>query len=195
MPEMKFFPETHVAYVSEVGPYDEAVHRGFKRLFDWFAENHIHPIGPSLAIFYDDPAKVAAKNRRCDLCAPVGPHVTGSGDIQTKEIGGWQVATIVYQGEKNVRRAYNEVYDWLHEQGYHEADAPIEKYLSALGEELRAEIAVPIIKQELLPGKHKLKGATAKKTTRKTPAKKAPAKKTTTRKTKSVSSANPRESR
>ncbi|MBI4787505.1 MAG: GyrI-like domain-containing protein [Chloroflexi bacterium] len=134
--------------------------------------------GPSLAKFYDDPAKVAKKNLRCDLCAPVGPHVTGSGDIQTKEIGGWQVATVVYQGEENVRRAYDEVYDWLHAQGYHEADAPVEKYLSALGEELRAEIAVPVIKKELMPGRQKIKRAPAKKTTRKTRAKTASAKKT-----------------
>ncbi len=157
MPEIKFFPETHVAFVSEVGSYGEAIPRGFKRLFDWLLEHKVHPVGPSLAIFYDDPAKVPAKNRRCDLCAPVGPHVAGSGEVRTKEIGGWTVATIEYQGEGNVRRAYNEVYDWLHEQGYHEADAPVEKYLSELGEELRAEVAVPIVKQELMPGKTKVK--------------------------------------
>lgn len=161
MPELKFFPETHVAYVSEIGPYRDSVQRGFKRLFEWFAQNNVRPAGASLGIFYDDPEKVAAKNLRCDLCSPVGPEVTGSGDVRTKEIGGWQVATIVYQGEENMGRAYNEVYDWLHAEGYHEADAPLEKYLSQLGEELRAEVAVPVIRQELVP-------ATTKKGTRKT---------------------------
>ncbi len=170
MPEIKFFPETHVAFVREVGSYSAAIPRGFKRLFDWMLAHHVQPTGPSLAIFYDDPAKVATKNRRCDLCAPVGPHVSGSDEVQTKEIGGWTVATIEYQGDANARRAYQEVYDWLREQGYHEADVPVEKYLSELGEELRAEVAVPIVKQELLPGKTKVKtketraGKAAKKT-------------------------------
>lgn len=169
MPELKFFPETHVAYVSEIGPYGESVQRGFKRLFEWFAENHIHPVGPSLGIFYDDPEKVAAKNLRCDLCAPVASEVTGTDDVRTKEIGGWQVATIVYQGEQNMGAAYNEVYEWLRAQGYHEADAPVEKYLSQLGDELRAEVAVPVMRQELMPAKAKStrKAAAPKKTTRK----------------------------
>ncbi len=155
MPEIKFFPETHIAYVSEIGPYHQSIQRGFKKLFDWFGAHHIHPAGESIAIFYDDPSKVAAEKLRCDLCAPVGAHVNGSDEVKTKEIGGWQVATTVYQGEANARRAYDEVYQWLREQGYHEADAPIEKYLSKLGEELRAELAVPILPQDQIPASTK----------------------------------------
>ncbi len=151
MPEIKFFPETHVAFVAEIGPYHASVQRGFKKLFDWLDKHHIRPVGESLAIFYDDPSQVAAANLRCDLCAPVGPHVTGSDDVRTKEIGGWQVATVIYQGEANAAGAYDEVYRWLREQGYHEADAPIEKYLSQLGEELRAEVAVPILPKDQIP--------------------------------------------
>lgn len=168
MPELKFFPETHVAFVSEVGSFSESIPRGFKRLFDWMLAHKVQPVGPSLAIFYDDPAEVESKNLRCDLCAPVGPHVNGSGQVRTKEIGGWTVATIEYQGEANARRAYNEVYDWLHEQGYHEADAPVEKYLSALGEELRAQVAVPVVKKELMPAKVKTSTAKAAKRTTET---------------------------
>jgi AraC family transcriptional regulator len=172
MPEIKRFPETHVAYVSEVGPYGEAVQRGFKRLFDWLSANHIQPVGPSMGIYYDDPAKVAPENLRSDLCVPVGPDVTGSGEVQTKEIGGWQVAALVYQGQENIARAYNEVYDWLHSKGYHELDAPVEVYLSRLGEELRAEIDVPITKKELLPGQQKAsERGRPKQSTRKSTAK------------------------
>ncbi len=161
MPEIKFFPETHVAFVSEIGPYQESIRRGFKKLFDWFGSQRIHPVGQSLAIFYDDPAKIAAENLRCDLCAPVGSHVLGSGEVRTKEIGGWQVATIIYQGEQNAARAYDEVYRWLRDQGYREADAPIEKYLSQLGEELRAEVAVPILPQDQIPAPTRKRAARA----------------------------------
>lgn len=170
MPELKFFPETHVAFVSEVGPYRRAVSRGFKRLFDWLHAHHLEPVGQSLVILYDDPTKVAEENLKSDLCAPVGPHVTGSDEVQTKEIGGWRVATTVFQGEENERSAFDELYHWLRDQGYREADAPIEKYISQLGEELRAEIAVPVVEQAHMPGKQKAK---AKIATRKTAAKKA----------------------
>jgi DNA gyrase inhibitor GyrI len=167
MPEFKFFPETHVAFVSEVGPYGDSIPRGFKRLFDWMLAHKVQPVGPSLAIFYDDPSKVASKNRRCDLCAPVGPRVNGSGEVRTKEIGGWTVATILYEGDANARRAYKEVYDWLRKQGYHEAEVPVEKYLSGVGEELRAEVAVPVVKKELMVGRAKARATKATKKTTK----------------------------
>ncbi len=163
MPELKFFPETHVAFVSEIGPYKKGIPRGFKQLFDWLETNGIQPSGPLLAILYDDPAKVAPENQRSDVCAPIGPHVEGSGDTRTKEIGGWKVASLSYDGEKNASRAFEQVYDWLREQGFRPADVPVVKYLSPLGDKVRAEIGVPVIKRELMPGKKKIK-TTAKRT-------------------------------
>lgn len=146
MPTVKHFPKMRVAYVANVGPFGEATRRGFEKLFAWLEANHLQPLGASLGIFYDDPAKVAAEKLRSESCVPVAMDVLGSGEVQTKDIGDVEVATIVYQGEQNIARAYNEVYDWLRAQGYRDAGAPMETYLSSLGEELRAEIAVPIVK-------------------------------------------------
>lgn len=169
MPEVKHFPKMRVAYVSEVGPYGKATRRGFERLFAWLGTNNVQPLGASLAIFYDDPAKVAPEKLRSEACVPVAPEVQSSGEVQTKEIGDVDVATIIYQGEQNITRAYNEVYDWLYAHGYRDAGAPMETYLSALGEELRAEIAVPVVKAPPPPAKK----AAAKRVAKKKPAKKA----------------------
>ncbi len=177
MPEIKHFPKTRVAYVSEVGPFGEAVQRGFGRLFAWLGSNNVQPQGASLGIFYDDPAKVAPENLHSEECVPVALDVQGSGEVNVKEIGGFQAATILYQGEANIERAYNQVYDWLRAQGYRETGAPLETFLSQLGEELRAEIAVPIEKVELLPAP---KQAPAKQPARK--ALKRPAQKQAARK-------------
>lgn len=177
MPEAKQFPKMRVAYVSERGPFGEAIGRGFKRLFAWLEANNVQPGGASLGIFYDDPAKVAPENLHSDLCVPVAGDVQGSGEVGVKEIGGFQVATIIYQGEQNIERAYNEVYDWLRAQGYRGTGAPVETFLSQLGEELRAEVAVPIEKLELLPAPMK---AAAKAERPKAPMK--PAKKKTSSK-------------
>ncbi len=144
MPEIKHFDKTHVAFMTAVGPYSETMPSHFARLFGWLEANHVQPLGPSLGIFYDDPSKVRPEKLHCDFCVPVPRDVVGSGDVQTKEIGGVDVATIIYQGHQNIDRAYQEVYDWLHDQGYHESGAPIETYLSQLGEELRAQVAVPV---------------------------------------------------
>ncbi len=173
MPEIKHFPGTRVAYVSEMGPMSEAVKRGFDKLFAWVGAHNVQPLGASIGIFYDDPAKVPADKLRSDLCVPVADDVQGSGDVQIKNIGDSQVVTIVYQGEQNIEHAYNEVYDWLHAQGYRDSGALMETYLSKPGEDLRAEVAVPIVKMELLPApKKRAAKKVAKKATKKKPAKK-----------------------
>ncbi len=170
MPEIKHLPRMYVAYVSEVGPFGDAVKRGFERLFAWIGANQVQPLGASLGIYYDDPAHVPAEKLRSELCVPVAPDVQGSGDVGVKAIGDCDVAALVYQGEANISRAYNEVYAWLRAQGYREAGAPIETYLSRPGEELRAEIAVPVVKVEKKIAAKKPKRAvkrSAKKTAKK----------------------------
>lgn len=173
VPEIKRFPTTRVAFVSEVGPFHEAIPRGFQRLFAWLNANNISPIGSSLGIFHDDPAKVPADQLRSEMCVPVAPEVQGSGEVQVKEIAEFEAAAIVYQGQGNTTRAYNEVYDWLRAQGYRDVGSPIEVYLSQPGEELRAEIYVPIVKAAQKDAKGSRKGTKGTRKTAKKPAKKA----------------------
>ncbi|MBI5303096.1 MAG: GyrI-like domain-containing protein [Chloroflexi bacterium] len=144
MPEIKEFPKTRVAYVTEVGPFNEAIPRGFARLFAWLGEHQLLPAGASFGIYYDDPAKVPVEKLRSELCVPVSADAQASGDVQVKDIIKFSAATIVYQGEANITAAYNEVYDWLRAQGYRDDGAPLEVYLSMPGEVLRAEVFVPI---------------------------------------------------
>jgi DNA gyrase inhibitor GyrI len=181
MSEIKHFAKRRVAYVSEIGPWPKSIQSGFGRLFAWAGANNVQPIGPTLGIYYDDPAKVPADKLRSDLCMPVAENVVASGDVHVKDVGGFEAATIIYQGEAGITPAYNEVYDWLHTQGYHESGAPLEVYLSMPGEELRAEVVVPVVKFESAPEPEtvvvkKLVKKAAKKPVKK-PAKKA-AKKT-----------------
>jgi DNA gyrase inhibitor GyrI len=176
MPEIKHFPKTHVAYVSEMGPMGEAVKRGFDRLFAWVGAQNVQLLGPSMGIFYDDPAKVPAEKLRSDLCVPVANDVQPTGPVQIKDIGDVQVAALVYQGEQNIMSAYNQLYDWLHAEGYRDSGAPIETYYSRPGEELRAEVAVPVAKMELLAAPKPLNKPVKKagaKATKKKPLKRA----------------------
>ncbi len=45
--------------------------RGFARLFDWLRKSNLKPAGRSLAIYYDDPAKIPAAQQRCETCVPL----------------------------------------------------------------------------------------------------------------------------
>lgn len=144
MPELKKFPAVRVACVAEQGSFDDAMPRGFVRLFAWLRERGIQPAGRSMAIFHDDPAKVPPEAQRCETCVQVDEGVQGSGEVTVSTIGGFEVAAVVYKGRDDRDQAYHDLYDWLHSEGYHESAPPIETYLSQLGEEMRAEIAVPV---------------------------------------------------
>ena len=167
MPEFKRFPKMRVAYVTEAGPFQEAIPRGFQKLFAWLGVRNLQPLGPSLGIFHDDPTKVPVEKLRSELCVPVAPEAQGSGDVQVKELAEFEAATIVYQGEANIMPAYNEVYDWLHAQGYRDAGPVYEMYLSMPGEELRAQVYVPIVKAVKPAVKKRVAKKPAKKSARK----------------------------
>ncbi len=155
MPQIKKIPKMTVAYVTNKGPYADAVGRGFQQLFGWLEENRIQPAGKSLAIFYDDPSKVAAEKLKSESCVPISQRLAGSGDVGVKEVGGVEAATSEYRGTDNIMRTYDELYGWLHAQGYRDNGAPMETYLSQLGEELHAEIAVPVTKMKSAAPKNK----------------------------------------
>jgi len=173
MPEFKRFPKMRVASVTEIGPFQEAIPRGFQKLFAWLGAQNLQPLGPSLGIFPDDPAKVPAEKLRSELCVPVAPQAQGSGEIQVKELAGFEAATIVYQGEANIGPAYNQLYEWLHAQGYRDAGALYEMYLSMPGEELRAEVYVPIAKAVKSAAKKRVAKKPAKKPAKKKVVKRA----------------------
>ncbi|CAG0978672.1 DNA gyrase inhibitor [Anaerolineae bacterium] len=162
MPKIKHFPKLHVASVTEIGAFGEAIPRGFSKLFAWLDANNLQPLGASLGIFHDDPMKVPVEKLRSELCVPVAPEAKGSGAVEVKEIGDFEAATITYQGNANIVPAYNEVYDWLRAQGYRDNGALFEVYLSKLGEEIRAEVYVPIVKAGKRGAKQSAKKLAAK---------------------------------
>ncbi len=141
--------------------------QGFDKLFAWLGSNNLKPAGASIGIFYDDPGHVSSEKLQSESCVVVSADVMGSGDVTVKEIGGFEAATVEYRGEANVSKAYDEIYAWLSALGYRDSGAPIETYLSRPGEELHAEIAVPVTKMIKPTRAAKKKPARAKKTTAK----------------------------
>ena len=173
MPELKHFPKMRVAFVTETGPFGGAIQRGYEKLFAWLGAHNIQPRGASLAIFPDDPRRMPIEQVRSECCAPVADEVQGSGDVQVKAIGGAEMAMTEYRGIANIQAAYDEVYAWLRAQVYRDDGAVIEVYLSQPGEEMHAQVYVPIVKAI----KRVAKKPVAKKSVKKPVAKKAVKKK------------------
>lgn len=148
MPEIKQVPRMRIAFLTTVGPFGQAIPEGLQKLFAWVAANNVQPAGPSLALFPDDPDTVPAEKLRSEIGILVGPEVSGSGEVQIKEIGGFEAATNVYHAREDIERAYGELYGWLHQQGYRDAGAPLETYPST-GQDFTAEIAIPIVKADM----------------------------------------------
>jgi hypothetical protein len=107
---------------------------------------------------------------RSESCVPVGERVVGSGDVGVKQVGGFQAATLEYRGAENIQRTYDELYGWLHAQGYHDDGAPMETFWSRPSEPLHAEIAVPIVRMEKPTAVSNQTTPDAKKATAKKPA-------------------------
>lgn len=179
MPEIKEFPKKRIAFLTSVGPFSQSIPGGLARLFAWAEANHVLPQGAALAVFPDDPGEVAAENLRTELGFPVGPEFQGSGEVLVKEVGPFEVATMVYHRPEEIERAYSQVFEWLHQQGYHDAGAPMETYLG-MGADFAAEIAVPIVRAEPPPAARKSApkrpAAKRSRSAKKAPAKKSPKK-------------------
>ncbi len=146
MPELKLFPKMHVASLTVIGPFEQAIPRGMDQIFAWCRANQVEPLGAPMAFYPDDPEIVPQQKLRTEICVPVAPTTQASGDVQVKEIGGYTVAVSGYRGAQEIEPAYGELYAWLHAQGYHDAGVPMETYLSQPAAELQAEIAIPVVK-------------------------------------------------
>lgn len=149
MPEIKNFPRTRVAYLTSVGPFGQSIRAGMERLMGWVGANQVQPMGAPLGMFPDDPSKVPPEQLRSEIAIPVGPDVMGSGEVQIREIGGFEAATNVYHNPHEIESVYNDLYAWLQQQGYRDSGDPLEVYLGQ-GEQFMAEVFVPVVKVEAI---------------------------------------------
>jgi AraC family transcriptional regulator len=88
-------PPLRVAFVRHVGPY-EAVAGVFERLTAWCRDAGIEP-APLIGVAHDDP-DVSANHVRFDACVPVGPEVTGAGDVGIQSLPGGEHASVTHHG-------------------------------------------------------------------------------------------------
>ena len=122
------FPETTVAYIRHIGPYQsdpELFGSLFGRLFQWAGPRGL--LGPDtkvMSIYHDDPNLTAPEKLRTDVCISVSPDTPVDGEVGRLTIPGGRYAFArVEVTSDQFGEAWDAVCgDWLPDSGYEPAD-------------------------------------------------------------------------
>ncbi|MDT8324704.1 MAG: AraC family transcriptional regulator [Bacteroidota bacterium] len=122
------FPETPVAYIRHIGPYQadpELFGRLFGQLFTWAGPRGL--LGPDtrvMSIYHDDPNITDGAKLRTDVCISVPPGTAVDGPVGTLTIpaGRYAFARVEVTSDQ-FGEAWDAVCgDWLPDSGYEPAD-------------------------------------------------------------------------
>jgi effector-binding domain-containing protein len=109
-----------------------AMSETFQRLYAHMAAIGVPPAGAPFAIYWSDPRSEQWDEQwDVELCAPVSREVEAPIGFESRTVSGGLVASTMHIGPYDrVESAYEAVAAWVEQQGYREADAPREVYLS-----------------------------------------------------------------
>lgn len=149
-------PETAVAYIRHVGPYQgkpELFQDLFSRLFTWAGPRNLmrFPETQVLAIYHDDPGVTAEDKLRLSVGISVPADTAVSGEVGKMALSAGTYAQAKFELlPDEYAAAWEMVYGkWLPESGYQPEDGlPFERYLNDPGDHPEGkhivEICLPI---------------------------------------------------
>jgi effector-binding domain-containing protein len=140
-----------VMSLSFTGSYDQTQDK-LAALMGWLLRVG-HPYSElPLALYYDDPARVAEAELRAEVCLPIEEACEPVDEFERKELPGLTVAFALHQGPySRISALYEEIFAWLPENGYRfvEGTPTREVFHSIPGqvddpEEFLTEVQVPV---------------------------------------------------
>ncbi len=122
--------ESNVLCVEHEGDYKNIPHDDyFKMLKSWAKEHKARPYSKPIGIFYDDPEKNEEDDLRADIGLLIKKKRPTSGSMHIKYLPKMKVAEAKYKGTReDIKKIYNDVYDYIREKGYKPAGSPMEIY-------------------------------------------------------------------
>jgi effector-binding domain-containing protein len=127
---------------------------GFGKLTTWMTAGG-KPVGPPLAIYFEDPAKTPVKDLTCKVVFPTTPDAKGSDVVKIEAFPETEVAKVQYSGPyEQSKHVWTAVDAWIAKHRYAPNGPPMEVYLKGPNEtqkpeEYLTEIRVPVKKVEM----------------------------------------------
>lgn len=142
-----------VMSLSFTGPYEQT-HEKLDELMSWLLRvGHPHSSLP-MALYYDDPAKVAPDELRAEVCLPIEEACEPGDSAERKELPAVTVAFAMHEGPySGISQLYEEILNWSSENGYGRIeDLPTREIFHKMygqtdnAEEYVTEVQVPVDK-------------------------------------------------
>lgn len=113
-------------------------------------EAKLAPVGPGIAIYYDDPMATPLDELRSHAGVVVSPGAQVPSGLDCLRLPGGRMAVYLHKGSyEGIAAAWDALYRWLGASGHLEADAPsFDRYLNGpddvAPEELLSELCLPL---------------------------------------------------
>ncbi len=123
-----------VASVRDVIPVYSDVGRLFEEIFACLGRNGVPPVGPTVAIYYDE--EYTEQNVAVEAAVPIGKKIAGTERIVIRELPAVeQMACVIHQGDYgDVGQAYQALMTWIEHNGYRIIDPNREVYIQGPGQ-------------------------------------------------------------
>jgi len=117
-------------YIEHKGAYREIPYENYmEKVFSWSKEKKVRPGFKPMAIFYDDPEKIAPENCKSEIGITIKGKPQSDENIKVKEIPITEVATIKHKGSaEDYPATYKALDDWILKNGYEVTGPFIEIY-------------------------------------------------------------------
>ncbi|KAA3665232.1 MAG: MerR family transcriptional regulator [Chloroflexi bacterium] len=149
---LKTVEPIHVASIRDViGKYDQ-MGQLLGELFDVLAQNRVRPMGPPMAIYFDEGYQEV--NVDIETAVPVAnAQLQENGRVKLHHLPAFEVASVLYQGPyTHMSPAYQAIMEWISDNNYQIIGPNRDIYLRAPGlnvkpEEYVTEIQFPVAKR------------------------------------------------
>jgi effector-binding domain-containing protein len=123
-----------VASVRDVIPVYGEIGRLYGEIFAYLGSNGVAPVGPPMAIFYDEEYK--EQNVDVEAAVPIDKKLPDTDRVKIQELPAIeQMACVVHQGDySNISQAYNALMTWIDRNRYRVAGNDREIYLRGPGD-------------------------------------------------------------
>jgi effector-binding domain-containing protein len=136
--------------------YGKMMENGFGKLGKWMSDSKVQPVGPCLAIYYEDPMVTETAKLTTKVAFPVSGEVVAAEGITIEEIPAMPMAiSLTFEGPyDNAMNAWDAVMKYGPEHGLEWAGPAMEVYLKGPmdtqnPQEYVTEIRVPVKKAEM----------------------------------------------